>query len=153
MPEPLPRGLGADEGADRFATYWHVLRELVHGENGWLPLEASFARKYALGDFMHDDARSLARVRRRLYELRHPDDDPGAPGPGLVAMLDRIAAARDARAWVDVAYGEVKPALEDAVRRHIELLDPITDEPSLRLLERLAERQARHIADWGVPLR
>ncbi len=84
----LKRGYDVDENATRFSNYFHVLRELVHGACGWLPLEPSFERKYALGDHLHDDARAVSKVKRRLYELRHPSDYPGAPAPELEALLE-----------------------------------------------------------------
>ena len=43
-----------------------------------------------------------------------------------------------------MAYGEAKPALVRAMRIHLEGLDPVADEPSLRLLTQLVERQERH---------
>ena len=110
-PEPLKRGYDVDDNAIRFSNYFHVLRALVHLHCGWLALEPSFERKYALGDHLHDDARSLSKVRRRLYELRHPSDYPGAPGDELAALLDRLDAADSPGAYAELAYGTVKPAL------------------------------------------
>jgi Protein of unknown function (DUF455) len=150
MPEHMKRGYDVDENAIRFSSYFHVLRELVHLSNAWLPLEPAFPRKYALGDHLHDDARSLTKVKRRLYELRHPSDYPGAPGDELGALLGRLDAADSPQAYVELAYGTVKPALLHAVRRHLGELDPITDEPSLRLLSQIAARQERHIAELAV---
>jgi hypothetical protein len=150
-PEPLKRGYDVDDNAIRFSNYFHVLRALVHLHCGWLALEPSFERKYALGDHLHDDARSLSKVRRRLYELRHPSEYPGAPGDELAALLDRLEAANSPGAYVELAYGTVKPALVDAIRVHLDTLDPVTDEPSLRLLRQIAERQERHLAELGAP--
>ena len=134
MPElEMKLGYDVDENAIRFSNYFHVLRELVHAGNGRLPLEPSFERKYALGEQLYDDARALSKVKRRLYELRHPSDYPGAPGEELCVLLDR--GDRD----------ELKSALLRAVRIHLEALDPVKDEPSLRILRRLAERQERHL--------
>ena len=99
------------DNATRFSNYFHVLRELVHLTNGWLPLEPSWPRKYALGDHVHDDARALTKIKRRLYELRSPSDYPGSPSPELEELLDRMAAADSAPAYLDVAYGEAKPQL------------------------------------------
>lgn len=144
---PLKRGYDVDENATRFSNYFHVLRELVHRSCGWLPLEPRFERKYALGDHVHDDARAVSKVRRRLYELRHPSDYPGAPGEELLPLLSRLAEADSPDAYVEVAYGEAKPALLRATRIHLEELDPITDEPSLRLLRQLTERQRRHLGE------
>jgi hypothetical protein len=140
-----------DENAVRFSNLFHVLRELVHRSCGWLPLEPSFERKYTLGDHLHDDARTVAKVRRRLYELRHPSDYPGAPGEELVPLLDRLEAADSPADYVAVAYGEAKPALLRAIRIHLDALDPVTDEPSLRLLRQMGERQRRHVRALGPP--
>jgi len=145
--EPLRRGYDVDENAIRFSNYFHVLRELVHRTAGWLPLVPEFELKYRLGDHLHDDARAVSRVKRRLYELRHPSEYPGAPGGELGALLDRIAGADSPGEYLSIAYGEAKPALEAAMRTHLAVLDPVSDEPSLRLLTKLVERQERHIRE------
>jgi hypothetical protein len=141
-----PLGYDVDDNATRFSNYFHVLRELVHFSNGWMPLEPSWERKYALGDHVHDDARALTKIKRRLYELRHPAEYPGSPSPELAALLDRLAAARSPREYWDLAYTEAKPALIRAMRIHLENLDPVADEPSLRLLTQIVERQEGHAA-------
>jgi Protein of unknown function (DUF455) len=142
---PRPLGYDVDDNAVRFSNYFHVLRELVHLTNGWLPLEPSFDAKYALADHVHDDARAVSKIRRRLYELRHPSDYPGAPSAELAELLDRLNAASTAAEYVDVAYREAKPALLRAMRIHLHELDPVTDEPSLRLLRQVVQRQERHV--------
>jgi hypothetical protein len=149
-PEPLAGGYDVDENAIRFSNYFHLLRELVHLGCGWLALEPRLEVKYALGDHLHDDARSVTKIRRRLYELRTPSDYPGAPARELAALLDRAEAAPDAAAYLAIAYGELKPALLAAVRVHLERLDPLIDAPSLRLLTQLAARQERHVAELGT---
>src|SRR3712207_3141578 len=109
--ELLKGGYDVDENASRFSNYFHVLRELVHLSCGWLALEPRLEVKYALGDHLHDDARSLTKIKRRLYELRTPSDYPGAPCDELTALLDRANAATSCAEYVEVAYGELKPAL------------------------------------------
>jgi hypothetical protein len=146
----LRRGYDVDENAIRFSNYLHVLRELGHLSNGWLPLAPDFETKYRLGDHIHDDARSISKVRRRLYELRHPSDYPGTPGPELTALLERMEAAGSVDEYVAVAYGKAKPVLVEAFRIHLEGLDPVSDEPSLRLLRQLLARQERHIDELAA---
>jgi hypothetical protein len=145
--ESLRLGYDVDENAIRFSNYFHLLRELVHLSAGWLPLVPQFELKYLLGDHIHDDARAVSKVRRRLYELRHPSDYPGAPGEELGALLDRMNEAQRPDEYLAMAYGEAKPALVAAMRVHLEALDPLSDEPSLRLLRKLAERQERHVEE------
>jgi hypothetical protein len=150
METELKRGYDVDENAIRFSNYFHVMRELVHLSCGWLPLVGEFELKYRLSDHIHDDARAVSRVKRRLYELRHPSDYPGAPGPELAALLDRMNEAATAQEYLRIAYGESKPALLGAIHIHLEHLDPVSDEPSLRLLSKLADRQQRHIEEIGA---
>jgi hypothetical protein len=148
-PEPLSGGYDVDVNAVRFSNYFHVLRELVHRSCGWLALEPRLEVKYALGDHIHDDARALTKIKRRLYELRTPSDYPGAPSDALAAVLDRAAAAATPGAYLELAYGELKPLLVAGLRIHLDTLDPLLDEPSLRQLTQLLHRQERHIVELG----
>jgi hypothetical protein len=147
--DELRLGYDVDENAIRFSNYFHLLRELVHLSCGWLALAPEFELKYALGDHLHDDARAVSKIRRRLYELRHPSDYPGAPAEELEALLDRLGEAETPAAYVELAYGQAKPALLRAFEVHLENLDPVSDEPSLRLLTQLVGRQERHVAELG----
>ena len=149
--EPLKGGYDVDENAVRFSNYFHVLRELVHLSCGWLPLEPRLETKYLLGDHLHDDARAVTKIKRRLYELRTPSDYPGAPCDDLAALLDRATAAQSSAEYIAIAYGELKPALIAAARIHLDQLDPLLDEPSLRQLTQLLHRQERHVAELPAP--
>ena len=90
-----PLGYDVDDNATRFSNYFHVLRELVHLTNGWLPLEPSCERKYALGDHVHDDARALTKIKRRLYELRTRASTRARPRRSSRRLLDRMARRRE----------------------------------------------------------
>ncbi len=149
--EPLKGGYDVDENAVRFSNYFHVLRELVHLSCGWLPLEPRLETKYLLGDHLHDDARAVTKIKRRLYELRTPSDYPGAPCDDLATLLDRASSAQSSADYIATAYGELKPALIAAVRIHLDQLDPMLDEPSLRQLTQLLHRQERHVAELPAP--
>jgi hypothetical protein len=136
-------GYTVDETAGRFANYLHVLRELVHLTAGHLALEPRFEVKALLADHLHDDARAVANVQRRLHEL---GGAPGAPADELAALLDR-ANDTDTHGYLEIAYGELKPTLIAAVRIHLAEVDPLVDEPSLRVLTQLLHRQERHTAE------
>ena len=148
---PLKGGYDVDDNAIRFSNYFHVLRELVHLSCGWLPLIPRLEEKFLVGDHLHDDARAVTKIKRRLYELRHPSDYPGAPADELSALLDRANDAQTPAEYLAIAYGELKPMLIDALEVHLAALDPLIDEPSLRQLTQLIERQRRHVAELDVP--
>ena len=149
--EPLKGGYDVDENAVRFSNYFHLLREVVHLSAGWLPLEPRLEVKYLLGDHLHDDARAVTKIRRRLYELRTPSDYPGAPSSELAELLERANAATTSMEYIQVAYGELKPLLIEAVKIHLDALDALVDEPSLRQLVQLQHRQERHVAELPAP--
>jgi hypothetical protein len=137
-------GYDLDESATRFANYFHVLCELVHLSCGHLACEPRFEVKALLGDHIHDDARAVSKVQRRLRELGTPS--AGAPSHELAALLDRANDA-DTHGYLEIAYGELKPTLIAALRIHVGNLDPLLDEPSLRVLIQLLHRQERHTAE------
>ena len=139
-------GYDVDVTATRLTNYLHVLRELVHLSCGHLALEPRFDVKALLGDHLHDDARAVSKIHRRLVELRGQSDHPGAPSDELTALLDRADEAATSE-YVEIAYGELKPTLIAAVRVHLAGLDPLIDEPGLRLLTQLLHRQERHVAE------
>jgi Protein of unknown function (DUF455) len=139
-------GYDVDVNATRFSNYVHVLREIVHLSCGHLALEPRFEVKALLGDQLHDDARAISKLHRRLYALRTPSDYPGAPSEELAALLDR-AGEVSTEEYLQIAYGELKPTLIAAIRVHLAGLDPLIDEPSLRLLTQLLHRQERHVAE------
>jgi hypothetical protein len=140
-------GYGVDDNAIRFANYFHVVRELVHLSCGHLALEPRFEVKALLADHLHDDARAVTKIGRRLFELRTPSEYPGAPSAELTALLDRAGGAAGTREYLQIAYGELKPTLIAALEIHLRQLDPLLDEPSLRLLTQLLHRQERHTAE------
>jgi uncharacterized ferritin-like protein (DUF455 family) len=132
-----------EESARRLAGYRPVLRELVHLTCGHLALEPRLDRKCLLGDHLHDDARSVAKLDRRIAEL---GGGALAPGPEIGAVVDRARGA-DTPGYLEIAYGELKPALLAAIREHLGSVDPLADAPTLRLLTQLLHRQERHVAE------
>ena len=146
-PASSPLELDVEQNALRFSNALHLLRELVHQGSGRLALEPRLEAKYALADHLHDDARSVAKLERRLRELGASPGHPGAPGERLAMLLDTGAAARTPAAYADHAYGVLKPGLIAALRVHLAALDPLADEPSMRLLTQVLHRQERHVVE------
>ncbi len=139
----MTAGYDVEESATRLSSYLHVLRELAHLSCAHLPLEPRFEVKALLGDHLHDDALAAAELDARIAEL---GGAAGGPPEALAALLDRATAAGTPE-YLEIAYGELKPSLIAAVRVHLERIDPVVDEPGLRILTGLLHRQERHVAE------
>jgi hypothetical protein len=121
VPVPLTGGLGVRETAARLAALRDALTTLIAATATRLTEDPRFEVKAALAAHLHDDARSLAKLDRRVSELSEvPPSAAVQPDPGAVA-----AAARELLAAID----------------------PVVDDASLRLLVQLAHRQERHLAE------
>jgi hypothetical protein len=120
-----------------------ALRELVHGALGWLASEPRIDVKRTLGAHAYDDARSLVKLHRRA-------GDPGGPDEQLREALEPLRLATTAAEFEAAAYGEIKPAAWALAASTAQRLDPLADEPELRILLQLAHRQERHVGELPI---
>ena len=109
-------GYDVDATATRLSNYLHVLRELVHLSCGHLALEPRFDVKALLGDHLHDDARAVSKIRRRLDELarrarprRAVRRAHGAARPRRRGRHERVHRDRLRRAQADADRGDPRP--------------------------------------------
>lgn len=123
VPVPLTGGLGVADTAARLAPLRAALAQLIRANAQRLIEDPRFEVKAALASHLQDDAKSLAKLDRRLQEL-------GGGGEETPAALDPDAQA-----------------IATAARAVLAEIDPIVDEASLRLLTQLALRQERHLAE------
>lgn len=123
----------------RLSDAFHILRALVHRSLGWLGPEPRLEVKVALADHVRDDARSLGEV------LSHCE--PVAPGEHAGRLLQRVDGCDSSAEYLEAAYGELKPALIAMAHGHLRAVDPLAEEPLLRLLTNLLHDQERHVSE------
>lgn len=140
----------AASSVQRLSWLAHALRALVHLHAGWLAAEPRFEVKALLADHLHDDARAISKLLRRIDELGGGTGHPGGPGPALAALIERAEAAPSSEAYRELAYGTLKPQIRHVARVQLEASDPVADGPTLRLLGQLLHRQERHLAEIGA---
>lgn len=114
MPVPLSAGLGVAETARRLAEVRAALREQVTATARAVAGEPRLELKAMLAQHLYDDARSVAKLDRRIADLGEPGTVPPA--------------------------GDVVRAAQALVKE----IDPVVDEPTLRVLTQLLHRQRRH---------
>ena len=114
MPVPLNAGLGVAETASRLAAVRAGLQAKVLDTARRLPDEPRLEVKAALAAHLYDDAKSVAKLDARLADLGGAQEE--AAPTDLVAEVEALLAA----------------------------IDPVVDEPTLRVLTQLLHRQRRH---------
>ena len=73
-------------------------------------------------------------LRTRIGEMREPPLGlEVVPHPGLETLFDEILAAPTTEEHLVGLYEKALPALDDALRRHIDETNPLADAPSVRV--------------------
>jgi uncharacterized ferritin-like protein (DUF455 family) len=143
----LQRGLLVNDNARRFSNYHHAERELVHLLGGWLARIPETAVKIMVGTHIWDDAQHLESIHQRLKELRYPSELPACPSVEFAHFLDALDEAQNTTEFLAGIYRVLKPRLVSACRWHLSQCDPLIDEPSVRLLERIVADETRAILE------
>lgn len=132
--------------ARAIATFRHVSVWLMETTARWTPLTAEMEAKVLLGRHIWDFAQMADALGKRTFELRQPEHWTLPPSPGYAALLADIAAIRGAPACVATLYDGFLPGWAARCREYVAGTDPILDEPSTVILERIVrdlERQCR----------
>lgn len=140
-------GLAIDDTATRLANAQHMLREMVHLSCGWIERAPRLEVKLALARHASEDAEAITQIRERLGTLRPGVAYPGAPGDRVAELLATANGCASAADYIEATYGVLKPALIATVKAHLKLVDPLLDEPTLRLLTQLLHTQERHVGE------
>ncbi|MBI5154438.1 DUF455 family protein [Candidatus Poribacteria bacterium] len=138
-------GYDVDQNSTRHSNYYHVLREVVHLHNGWMPRVGPYDVKCLLGIHTYEDAVFVSALKRRLKELRHPSEYHAAPGEPLAAVLDFLNSLGTWEEYICAIYAVIKPRLIDAWEYHFNTSDPVLDEPSLRIIADFLRITSEHI--------
>ena len=143
-------GLDVERTVLRLKRFNYVSRRLNEIAAAHLPRTPEWEVKCALALHMWLDAEHCTTIRARVAEMREPplqlDDVPDAR---LEAALEELLRADDTVELLAGIHGVVRPALAAALEAHVEVLNPLFDHPTYRLLRTLAREQAEMV-EWGA---
>jgi uncharacterized ferritin-like protein (DUF455 family) len=143
----LQRGWLVNDNAKRFSNYHHAERELVHLLGGWVARIPETAVKILVGTHIWDDAQHLEAIHQRLKELRYPSELPACPSVEYAQFLDALDQAEDTAQFLVGIYRVLKPRLISACQWHLSQCDPLIDEPSMRLLQRIITDETKSVLE------
>ncbi|HKS36458.1 MAG TPA: hypothetical protein VJW76_04660, partial [Verrucomicrobiae bacterium] len=96
--------------------------------------EPVYELKMAFSLHSHLCAEHVATLRKRVGEMREPPLGLEAiPDPHLEILFDEILAAPTTEELVLGLYEKALPALQAALRRHLDDTNPLVDQPSVRV--------------------
>ena len=143
------RKLGGYYGVDRNAAILTRFRDAefhsMLGQMAWLAQIPEWEIKKQTGRFLYDDSTHADQLRTRLRELRRPPRRQLRSGPDFTSFLWLVEQAPDHVSFLAGIYRVLKPKLISAYHHHIQRTDPIADEPTVKVLERIIGDHEKHI--------
>ena len=134
------------ESARRLALFRYVEANLMRMMAGWLAKVGEWEVKIELGRQLWEDAEHADALGERLPELRlAPARVPPLPAAlaGVLEAADR--GASDAATLLAGLHRAIKPRLIAEMRQYLGSTDPVYDQPSVLLLERVIAEETAQI--------
>jgi hypothetical protein len=137
------------ERAASIATFRFIHVRLMEIAARWTPSTPEMEVKVMFGRHIWDFAQQADILGKRTFELRLPEQHSIPPTESYAALLDRAVHVRDTAERLATLYDGILPGLDRRYRQYIEQTDPILDEPSIVILERIMrdfQRQRGEVA-------
>jgi len=138
--------LSVPDRAAAIATFRFIEVKLMELVATWTPSTPEMEAKVMFGRHIWDFAQHADILGKRTFELRLPEQHSRPAAERYVAFLQSALAVSGTSERVATLYDAILAGLERRYRAYISQTDPILDEPSIVILERLlrdVERQRR----------
>ena len=129
------------------ATFRFVEVRLMETLAAWIPSTPEMEAKLLFGPHVWDCAQAADALGKRAHELRLPLHHSLAPVAAYLRVLDALAAAQGAAARIAAFYDVVLPRLGERYRRYLSSTDALMDAPTVRIVERILDTQARMLRE------
>ena len=142
-------GYSVEESVRYLVRYAWINKRTMDMGLYWLNSTPEWEVKEALSLHLYLDAEHVDMLRRRVSEMRNPPPRMDrSPTASLDVFLDELLWASDTLERIVGLYGVLKPALLEALRTHVERINPLVAHPTRRLL-RLLIADEEDAAAWG----
>jgi hypothetical protein len=142
-------GYSVEDSVRALVRYAWVEKRAMDMGLYWLNPTPEWEVKEALSLHLYQDSEHVSWIRRRVTEMRNPPPRMDvSPTDSLHAFTEEVLRSEDTVEKLVGLYGVLKPALLAAYRRHHELLNPLVDHPTRRLLRALITEEEEAVR-WG----
>ena len=130
-------GLTIRQKADRIGTFRFTSVHLMEALARWVPTTPELEAKVLFGRHLWDLAQHADWLGRRTGELRASAHYSPRPADAYMAALEAMAGATGTLERVSGFYDGLLPDLERRYREYLAETDPLNDEPTVRIIERI----------------
>ena len=135
--------LNVKERGQHVATFRWIYVRLMEILGAWVPTTPEMEVKLIFGAHIWDVAQHADSFGKRTHELRLPLQHSQEPSEEYVRFLQEIAATVDTSKRVAGFYDCILPSLERRFQVYLQLVDPLLDGPTVRIIERIIFDLAR----------
>jgi hypothetical protein len=138
-----------DERCRHVATFRRASVWLMETAARWTPSTPEMETKVMLGRHIWDYAQMADALGKRTFELRQPAHYTLPASDEYEMLLREVARLRTTEDRLAGLYEGILPGLIERYRRYMADTDPILDEPTVVIVERIVaelERQREHAA-------
>jgi hypothetical protein len=125
------------------ATFRFIEVRLMEITAAWTPTTPEMEVKVMFGRHIWDFAQHADALGKRTFELRQPEHYTLAPTPEYAALLDEVAGQKATAARLAGLYEGLLPGLERRYQRYLEAVDPLLDEPTVVIIDRILRDLSR----------
>jgi hypothetical protein len=131
------------ERCRNIATFRHISVHLMEIVARWTPTTPEMEAKVMFGRHVWDFAQMADWLGKRTFELRQPEHYTLRPVEAYDALLTEAAQAESTSERIATLYDGVLPGLIARYRDYLAATDPILDEPSVVIIERIVRELER----------
>ena len=149
MREAMKPGLSVEACVGRLKRYHYAFKRLNEIFIARLTAEPLYELKMGFSLHAHLCAEHASALRQRVGEMREPPLGLEAvPDANLAVFFEEILGVQTTEGLVAGLYETALPALNNALRRHLEDTNPLADHPSVRLC-RFALMELEDMIEFG----
>ncbi len=125
------------ERADTIGTLRHASVYAMETLARWVPTTPDLEAKIVFGRHIWELAQQADALGRRTHELRAALHYSPAPRPAYSEALELLRSTEGASERLAAFYDVFLPDLDRRYRAYLAATDPMLDEPSVRVIERI----------------
>jgi hypothetical protein len=129
--------LSVQQRAATIATFRFIEVKLMELVAAWTPSTPEMEVKVMFGRHIWDFAQHADILGKRTFELRLPEQHSRRPAEPYVKLLDGAVVVRATSERLATLYDAILPGVERRYRSYVNQTDPVLDEPSIVVIERI----------------